>query len=322
MIVTPSIASTPGSSRVPASAFRPVLHDLVGHTSIPILLPSWLPAGSSGRWAEAHVEADSYDVSLPNELEYRLKRPHDWHDIQAHRIVNGERFFPGMPVRLSGGRNGCYQSEEENAGARPGNACVSWVQGGVEYAVFEYDGDRANVIRMANSVVRVGGGMLPLFRPMLTELSRTKIRPVLLPTYLPPPGGFLYGRRRFKPDVGAVANDVDYDVDFSSRADVDEPDVAYFEAERLRPDMGTSEGVPVNLPLSFVSTELTQAYYAAPEHGDSSSLAQICWDFAGTRYTIRWLGGSRTQMIRMAESCVPVTFRARAVRKSRAGRPQ
>lgn len=81
-------ASMPGwtaPTGVPAPAFRPVLHDLVGHTSIPILLPSWLPAGSSGRWAEVQVDADSYYMSLPNELEYRLKRPHEWHRIQAHQ---------------------------------------------------------------------------------------------------------------------------------------------------------------------------------------------------------------------------------------------
>ncbi len=291
---------------VPAPAFRPVLSTLIGHTTIPILLPSWLPAEATGRWADSLANADSYDVWLPNKSEHLGNAPHDWHTVEAERVGPKTPPVEGVRVALSGGRVGYYLASEW--AARPSPATVTWTQRGVQYMVSEYAGTKEDVVRMANSVVRVGGGMLPLFRPMLTELSRTKIRPVLLPTYLPLPGGFLFGRRRFKPDVGAVANDVDYDVDFSSRADVDEPDVAYFEAERLRPDMGTSEGVPVNLPLSFVSTGLTQAYYAAPEHGNSSSLAQICWDFAGTRYTIRWLGGSRMQMIRMAESCVPVTF--------------
>ncbi len=293
---------------VPAPAFRPVLHDIVGHTSIPILLPAWLPAGSSGRWASAQAEVDSYAVFLPDELEYRLNRPHDWHYIQAYRIVNGKRFYPGTPVRLSGGRIGCYESEEENAGARPGDAVVSWVQGGVEYAVLEYCGDRADVVRMANSVVLVRAGKQHMaavpniaFRGVLAKVIRDTEVPVLLPAYLPAwPGGYYI-------EVGDDERNA-WPIYFASHLDVgpeDDPaDIGFFDAEKItayteRERKGYSPGVPVRL------TEGRMGYYllnTTPHHRHDKGA--ISWIQKGIRYTIEWQTRSRKVLVQIANSVV------------------
>ncbi len=322
IIVTPGIASTPGSSRAPDPAFRPVLSTLIGHTTIPILLPSWLPAEATGRWANSAAEADFYDVWLPNKSEHLGNAPHDWHTVEAQRVGPKTPPVEGVPIALSGGRTGYYQASEW--AARPSSATVTWTQKGVQYTVSEYNGSKEDVVRMANSMVVVGGGLPPLLRRALPQLRATGVRPVLLPTYLPPLEGFLWGRYDIKPVMDVIAEPNTYTVAFSSRADVDEADMAYFEADRLDQYSGALDGMPVTLLMpSFGPGDRrlprvpVRAGYRAADPKNSASTAGISWDVGKTRYTLIWLGGSRTQIVRMAESCVPVTFSAKARRQTR-----
>lgn len=324
--MTPGMASTPGSSRAPAPAFRPVLSTLIGHTTIPILLPSWLPAEATGRWADSIADADYYDVWLPNKSEHLGNAPHDWHTVEAQRVGPKTPPVEGIPIALSGGRIGYYQASEW--AARPSSATVTWTQKGVQYTVSEYNGSKEDVVRMANSVVAVGGGLPSLLRQALPKLRATGVRPVLLPTYLPPLEGFLWGRYDLKPQMDVIAEPTYYQVAFSSRPDVDEADMAYFEADPLSLYPGALEGVPVTLWMPSLDSSghrlikvPVRAGYEAVDPKNSASTAVISWKMGKTRYRLIWLGGSRTQMIRMAESCVPVTFRARAGSPTHAKRP-
>lgn len=324
IILTPSIASTPGSSRAPAPAFRPVLSALIGHTTIPILLPSWLPEESTGRWADSFADADSYDVWLPNKSEHFGNAPHNWHTVEAQRVGPKTPPVEGVPIALSGGRVGYYLASEW--AARPSPAAVTWTQKGVQYAVTEYNGSKEDVVRIANSMVVVGGGLPPLLRRALPQLRATEVRPVLLPTYLPPLEGFLWGRHDIKPDMDVMAGPDYYLVAFSSRPDVDEADLAYFEAEVRDQHTGVLPGSPVTLwmpnpTLNGHRRMPVRGGYRAVDPKNSASTAIICWDLGKMRYTLIWLGGSRSQMIRMAESCVPVTFSAKARKQTRAEMP-
>lgn len=306
---------------VPAPAFRPILHDLIGHTSIPILLPSWMPAGSASPKPYADASADAYSATLPDELEARLNRPHEWHGVQAERISPKTDPPEGVPVTLSGGRKGYYQSEEAGAGARPSDAFISWDERGVRYTVYEDAGSRESVMRMANSVVRVGGGVAPLLLPALPKLRHTSIRPVLLPTYLPPPGGFLHGNFRRKPTMNVDVDPTGYAVVLSSRPDVDEADLAYFEADRQTVFGPVSPGdAPVTLHISDAGRDAPKTTYrghfTAANSKGAGETSVIYWDEGQTRYTLIWLGGSRMQMIRMAESCIPVNVGAAPAKRA------
>lgn len=298
---------------VPALAFRPVLRTLIGHTTIPILLPSWLPATATGRWADSMADADFYDVWLPDKVEHLENAPHDWHTVEAQRVGPKTPPVEGVRVALSGGRVGYYTASEW--AARPSDASVMWRQKGVQYTVSEYAGTKKDVVHMANSVVAVGGGLPPLLRRALPQLRATGVRPVLLPTYLPPLEGFLWGRYDIKPDMDVMAGPNYYLVAYSSRADVDEADMAYFVADPLSQYPGALPGVPVTLRMpNFgpggrrLPRMAVQAGYQAVDPKATDSTAAIYWKMGQTRYSLIWLGGSRSQMIRMAESCVPVTF--------------
>lgn len=295
---------------VPAPAFRPVLRTLLGHTTIPILLPSWLPAEATGRWADSVADADSYVVWLPTWAEYVSKAPHEWHSVAAERVGPKTPPVEGVRVALSGGRVGYYIASEWDA--RPSNASLTWTQRGVQYTVIEYAGTKQDVVRMANSVVAVGGGLPPLLRPALPKLRAGGVRPVLLPTYLPPFGKPLPGWQNLTPVMETEALEDSYLISFSSPKDKYDDCLATFEADRVVPLEGPLTGDPVNFwmnrPATGTKKLLLRGRYVAGDPKDPSSSALIRWDESGFRYQMKWRGASVTQMVRMAESCVPVNF--------------
>lgn len=137
-------------------------------------------------------------------------------------------------------------------------------------------------------------GALWLPRAVIREIRKAGVQPAIPPTWLPPVGGWLHGRRVTSawPIVGAVAPNNGYLVDTSSREDVDESDIAFFEGTNIA-DADVPHGVPVVLSISAVGLRGVVGHYEAPGRGDPTSLSQVCWDSGGVRYTLRWLGGTR-----------------------------
>ncbi len=299
-------------AEVPAPAFRPVLRALVAHTTIPVLLPSWLPATSTGRWADSFVTVDSYVVWLPTWAEHAGKAPHEWHSVSAERVGPKTPPVEGVRVALSGGRVGYYEASEW--AARPSDASVTWTRRGVQYTVIEYAGTKEDVVRMANSMVAVGGvgEIPPALRPALPKLRRSGFLHVLLPTYLPPFGKPLPGWQNLTPMMDIEALEDGYLISFSSPKDKYDDTLATLEADKVVTQLGPLTGDPVNLwmdpPATRTKKLLFRGRYVAADPKDPSSSALIRWDAAGFRYQIEWRGASVTQMIRMAESCVAVTF--------------
>ena len=171
-------------------------------------------------------------------------------------------------------------------------------------------------MRMANSVVSVGGGVAPLLLPALPKLRRTSIRLILLPTYIPPPGGYLHGKYRQKPIMTVYADATGYSIDMASNPDVDEDDLAYFYAERRPLRTILAQGVPVTLHISDAGRDAPKityrGHFIAANSKGAGETSVVYWDEGQTRYTLIWLGGTRMQMIRMAESCIPVSVGAAA----------
>jgi len=76
-------------------------------------------------------------------------------------------------------------------------------------------------------------GALWLPRAVIREIRKAGVQPAIPPTWLPPVGGWLHGRRVTSawPIVGAVAPNNGYLVDTSSREDVDESDIAFLRGQ-------------------------------------------------------------------------------------------
>lgn len=299
-------------TRVPAPEFRRFLPQVIGHTTIPILLPSWLPEETTGRWCGGFADPDEYMVWLPDKEEIVDRAPHMAISVVAQRI--GPKTPPevGVPIALAGGQVGYYQASE--MAARPSGAWLDFTRNGIRYTVGEYAGIKEDLLHMANSAVTVGdvNAVAPVLRAALPKLRAGGVRPVLLPTYLPPFGKPLPGWQNLMPVMKTDALEDSYLISFSSPKDKYEDTLAIFEADRLDSLDGPLLGAPVSLRMTQAATGakklLLRGSYVAADPKDPSTPALIRWDEFGFRYEIRWRGASVTQMVRMAESCVPVTF--------------
>lgn len=145
---------TGNSKSQPNVIFQPILPKLRQKTRIPIVLPTVIPGAEGENQLYAILEAatpQKYDILLgfsPNCTGGTACR---LGVVTAAAVTSKTPRLTGKPVSLAKGITGYFV--DATCGANCSDATLTWRQKGVQYVVGLKAGDRASLIKMANSAI-------------------------------------------------------------------------------------------------------------------------------------------------------------------------
>ncbi|MBD2355885.1 hypothetical protein H6G41_14870 [Tolypothrix sp. FACHB-123] len=142
------------TSLQPNAVFRPILAKLKQKTRIGILLPKFVPESDEGTPIYAILEKatrNQYEILLGFSPDCTGGTACRLGVVTAEAVTRKTPRLTGKPVALAKKITGYFV--DYSCGANCSDATLTWRQRGVQYTVGLKAGDRASLIKMANSAI-------------------------------------------------------------------------------------------------------------------------------------------------------------------------
>ncbi len=138
----------------PNPVFKPILSKLKQNTQIKILLPKYIPESDGQNPLYAIIEtakAKKYEILLGFSPDCSGGTACRLGVVTGEAVTSKTPRLTGKRVSLAKGITGYFV--ESTCGANCSDATLTWQQKGVQYVVGLKAGDRASLVKMANSAI-------------------------------------------------------------------------------------------------------------------------------------------------------------------------